>query len=106
MALGAFIMGMMLSTSKYGFQIHASVESAKSLLMSIFFISVGMSIDFVTLAQTPFLFAMHVTVVLAIKIAVLFILSLLFGASKEASTKIAFLLCQGGEFWLCIIWRR
>ncbi|GKX51314.1 cation:proton antiporter domain-containing protein [Budvicia aquatica] len=98
MALGAFIMGMMLSTSKYGFQIHASVESAKSLLMSIFFISVGMSIDFVTLAQTPFLFAMHVTVVLAIKIAVLFILSLLFGASKEASTKIAFLLCQGGEF--------
>ncbi|WP_159566912.1 monovalent cation:proton antiporter-2 (CPA2) family protein [Budvicia diplopodorum] len=98
MALGAFIMGMMLSTSKYGFQIHASVESVKSLLMSIFFISVGMSIDFATLAQTPLLFTMHVAVVLAIKIAVLFVLSLLFGASKEASTKIAFLLCQGGEF--------
>ncbi|WP_140920028.1 monovalent cation:proton antiporter-2 (CPA2) family protein [Limnobaculum xujianqingii] len=98
MALGAFIMGMMLSTSKYGFQIHASVESAKSLLMSIFFISVGMSIDFMTLAQTPVLFVSNVAVVLLIKIVVLFFLSLLFGTSKEAATKVAFLLCQGGEF--------
>ncbi|MDR0805667.1 MAG: cation:proton antiporter [Enterobacteriaceae bacterium] len=98
MALGAFIMGMMLSTSKYGFQIHASVESAKSLLMSIFFISVGMSIDFVTLAHTPFLFVSNVAVILLIKIAVLFLLALLFGTSKEAATKVAFLLCQGGEF--------
>lgn len=98
MALGAFIMGMMLSSSKYGFQIHASVESAKSLLMSIFFISVGMSIDFATLAQTPLLFIGNVAVVLVIKIILLFLLSLLFGSSKEASTKVAFLLCQGGEF--------
>lgn len=98
MALGAFIMGMMLSTSKYGFQIHASVESAKSLLMSLFFISVGMSIDFATLAQSPFYFISHVAVILLLKIIILFLLSLLFGTSKEAATKVAFLLCQGGEF--------
>ncbi|GKX55139.1 glutathione-regulated potassium-efflux system protein KefB [Leminorella grimontii] len=98
MALGAFIMGMMLSTSKYGFQIHASVESAKSLLMSLFFISVGMSIDFATLAQAPFFFISHVAVILLLKIILLFVLSLAFGTSKEAATKVAFLLCQGGEF--------
>lgn len=98
MALGAFIMGMMLSSSKYGFQIHASVESAKSLLMSIFFISVGMSIDFATLAEAPFMFALDVTAVLTIKITLLFVLVLLFSNSKKVATKVAFLLCQGGEF--------
>ncbi|QIQ20898.1 cation:proton antiporter domain-containing protein [Zophobihabitans entericus] len=98
MALGAFIMGMTLSSSKYGFQIHASVESIKSLLMSLFFISVGMSINFLVLAETPFIFLLSVVVILLIKIAFLFVLPLLFGSSKETATKIAFLLCQGGEF--------
>jgi monovalent cation:proton antiporter-2 (CPA2) family protein len=98
MALGAFIMGMMLSSSKYGFQIHASVESVKSLLMSVFFISVGMSINFQVLAETPIIFLVSVIAILAIKLAVLFILPLLFGASKEKAIKIAFLLCQSGEF--------
>lgn len=98
MALGAFIMGMMLSSSKYGFQIHASVESAKSLLMSLFFISVGMSINFQVLAETPIAFLLSVVVILLIKIAVLFVLPLLFGSSRETATKLAFLLCQGGEF--------
>lgn len=98
MALGAFIMGMMLSSSKYGFQIHASVESIKSVLMNLFFISVGMSINFQVLAETPVIFLISVAVVLLIKVSVLFVLPLFFGANKETATKLAFLLCQGGEF--------
>lgn len=103
MALGAFMMGMLLSSSKYGFQIHASVESIKSFLMSIFFISVGMSIDFAVLAQTPVVFLLSVLAVVAIKIIVLVILARLFGAPKETATKVAFLLSQSGEFGFVLL---
>jgi hypothetical protein len=45
MALGAFLMGMMLSTSRYSLQIEAGMEPHKGLLMSLFFVAVGMSVD-------------------------------------------------------------
>jgi Kef-type K+ transport system membrane component KefB len=60
MALGAFLMGMMLSTSRYSLQIEATLEPHKGLLMSLFFVAVGMSVDVAALAQRPFQFALHV----------------------------------------------
>ena len=98
MALGAFLMGMLLSGSRYSFQIQASVEPYKGLLMSLFFVAVGMSIDIGALAERPLLFTQHVLVVIAIKIGVLYVLARLFGQDRRLSTRLAFLLAQSGEF--------
>lgn len=98
MALGAFLMGMMLSTSRYSLQIEATMEPHKGLLMSLFFVAVGMSVDVVTLAQHPIVFITHVIAIILIKVVVLFALCLMFGTGKATAVKVAFLLAQGGEF--------
>ena len=98
MALGAFLMGVALSGSRYNVQVQASVEPHKGLLMSLFFVAVGMSVDLGALADDPLVFARHLAIILAIKIAVLFGLCLLFGEGRAAATRVSFLLAQSGEF--------
>lgn len=98
MALGAFMMGMLLSTSRFSFQIQAHIEPFKGLLMSLFFVAVGMSIDLPVIAAEPLLLAQHVAVIVLIKVAVLFFIALAFGLPREVATRIAFLLAQSGEF--------
>ena len=55
-ALGAFLMGMFLSGSRYSMQIEAYIEPYKGLLMSLFFVAVGMSIDLRSIAASPLAF--------------------------------------------------
>jgi glutathione-regulated potassium-efflux system protein KefB len=98
MALGAFLMGVALSGSRYDVLIKASIEPHKGLLMSLFFVAVGMSIDIGALADDPLLFARHLVVILVVKIAVLFALCLLFGEARGTALRVAFLLAQSGEF--------
>ncbi|MBP6483075.1 MAG: cation:proton antiporter [Rhodoferax sp.] len=98
MALGAFLMGMMLSTSRYSLQIEATMEPHKGLLMSLFFVAVGMSVDVQALARNPFAFTTHVLAIIAIKISVLYWLCLVFGTGRKTALRVAFLLAQGGEF--------
>jgi glutathione-regulated potassium-efflux system protein KefB len=98
MALGAFVMGMLLSGSSYRLQIQAYIEPYKGLLMSLFFVAVGMSIDFSTLFKEPGTFLLHICAIVFLKIAVLFLLALFFGYSRSVAVKISFYLAQGGEF--------
>ncbi len=98
MALGAFLMGVALSGSRYNLQIQAAIEPHKGLLMSLFFVAVGMSVDVGALAATPWLFLGLVIAIVAIKIAVLFGLCLAFGETRQTATRVAFILSQGGEF--------
>lgn len=98
MALGSFIMGMLMSGSRYRLQIQASIEPYKGMLMGLFFVAVGMSIDFRSLAEHPWLFMQHTVVILVIKLIVLFALVILFGYTTAIATRISFLLSQGGEF--------
>ena len=98
MALGAFLMGVMLSGSRYSVQIQASVEPHKGLLMSLFFVAVGMSVDLGVLADQPLHFAMHVLVLLWIKLALIYLLCLAFGNPRAVALRVAFLLAQAGEF--------
>ena len=98
MALGAFLMGMMLSTSRYSLQIEATMEPHKGLLMSLFFVAVGMSVDVQALAHNPIVFSSHVLAIVTIKIVILFGLCLAFGTGHKTALRVAFLLSQGGEF--------
>lgn len=98
MALGAFLMGMMLSTSRYALQIEASMEPHKGLLMSLFFVAVGMSVDVSALSERPSEFLSHVLAIVLIKVLVIFLLCLLFGSGRATALRVSFLLAQGGEF--------
>ncbi|EXI65227.1 MAG: K(+)/H(+) antiporter [Candidatus Accumulibacter adjunctus] len=98
MALGAFLMGMMLSTSRYSLQIEATLEPHKGLLMSLFFVAVGMSVDLAALARHPLTFALHVLAIISLKVAVLYGLCRVFGSGRGTAVRVAFMLAQGGEF--------
>ena len=98
MALGAFMMGMLLSESRYSLQIQALVEPYKGLLMSLFFVAVGMSIDLHAIGAQPGLFVQHTLVIIAVKVVVLFLLALAFGLPRIDASRVALMLAQGGEF--------
>ena len=98
MALGAFLMGMMLSGSDYRHQVEASVEPFKGMMIGMFFISVGMSIDLILLAENLWAVVRLVILIIAIKMAVLFLLALGFGFGRGNGIRIATYLSQCGEF--------
>ena len=102
-ALGAFLMGMLLSDSQYNMQIEAYIEPYKGILMSLFFVAVGMSIDLRSIIASPLVFIQNVGVVLFIKIGVTFVLCLLFGMGRSLAISISFLLAQGGEFGFVLL---
>lgn len=98
MALGAFLMGMMLSGSRYSVQVQACIEPHKGLLMSLFFVAVGMSVDIGILAEAPLHFLLHVLVLVAVKLALVYWLCRVFGNGRRVALKVAFALAQAGEF--------
>ncbi|MFC5463020.1 glutathione-regulated potassium-efflux system protein KefC [Massilia niabensis] len=98
MALGAFMAGVLLADSEYRHALETDLEPFKGLLLGLFFIAVGMSVDFGVFAANPWLILGLVTAFLVIKLAVLFALSFLFGIARGQRWLFAFVLAQGGEF--------
>lgn len=97
-ALGAFIAGVVLADSEYRHQLETDIEPFKSLLLGLFFISVGMSLDFGVLAQYPLQILGVVTGLLVLKFAVLFAIGTVFKIDLSPRILFAILLCQAGEF--------
>lgn len=98
MALGAFMAGVLLADSEYRHALETDLEPFKGLLLGLFFIAVGMSVDFGVFLSQPWLILGLVLAFLAIKLAVLFALSFRFGIARGQRWLFAFLLSQGGEF--------
>ena len=98
MALGAFVMGMLLSGSGYVHQIEAEVAPFKGLLLGLFFVSIGLSMDLTLLADHALAVVAAVTVLLAAKTLIMLMLALLFRFDLPTAIRVAFLLPQGGEF--------
>jgi monovalent cation:proton antiporter-2 (CPA2) family protein len=97
-ALGTFIAGVVLAESEYRVQLEADIEPFKGLLLGLFFISVGASIDFSLIARQPGTIALIVAGLLVLKFAVLFVLSRAFRLKAGEGFLLAFALAQGGEF--------
>ena len=98
MALGAFMAGVLLADSEYRHALETDLEPFKGLLLGLFFIAVGMSVDFGVLLAQPWLIIGLVSAFLAIKVGVLYGLARLFGIPASERAMFAFLLSQGGEF--------
>jgi monovalent cation:proton antiporter-2 (CPA2) family protein len=97
-ALGTFVAGVMLASSAYRHELEANIEPFKSLLLAVFFLAVGASINFTLIASQPLTIAAFVVALIAIKALVLFVLSRIFRLSLDQGLLFSIALAQGGEF--------
>jgi len=99
MVLGAFIAGMMLADSEFRHQLEADIAPFKGLLLGLFFIAVGMSVNVGLLEAVPARILVIVAALLAAKAIVLYPLARQFGmCDRREALKLAAVLSQGGEF--------
>ncbi|MGZ8288051.1 MAG: glutathione-regulated potassium-efflux system protein KefC [Telluria sp.] len=98
MALGAFMAGVLLADSEYRHALESDLEPFKGLLLGLFFIAVGMSVDFGVFLAQPWLILGLVAGFLAIKLAALYWLARLIDIPPSQRALFAFVLSQGGEF--------
>ncbi|PQZ50683.1 potassium transporter [Ochrobactrum sp. MYb15] len=98
MAMGAFLAGVMLSGSSYRHQIESDIEPFKGLLMGLFFLAVGMSLDLGVVASdwsTVLIFLIAYVITKAIGI---YAVARIFGSSHRSALERTLLFAQGGEF--------
>ena len=98
MALGAFLAGVLLAESEYRRELETDIEPFKGLLLGLFFIAVGMSIDFAVIASQPLLIAGVVAGFLVVKALVLWGMARRMAIPKAEQPVFNILLAQGGEF--------
>lgn len=103
MALGAFLAGVLLAESEYRHEIEAAVEPFKGLLLALFFISVGMSVDLGVLMKHPLLILGIIIGMLALKAGVLWLIAKKAGIPADERPLFVLLLAQGGEFAFVIV---
>lgn len=98
MAMGAFLAGVLLASSEYRHALESDIEPFKGLLLGLFFIGVGMSIDFGTLLENPLRIVILLLGFLIIKIAMLWLIARPLQVPNKQRRWFAVLLGQGSEF--------
>lgn len=102
-ALGAFLAGLLFAETEYRHEIEVDIEPFKGLLLGLFFVSVGMSIDVMQIAARPGWIAASVVGLFAIKGAIIWVLVRLYGEPHSVALETGLLLGQGGEFGFLVI---
>lgn len=97
-ALGAFVAGVMLAESPYRHELESDVEPFRSILLGLFFMSVGMLLDLSVIAERPLTVVGLAAAVILLKTALLYPLARAFGQSPGRAITLALLLSQAGEF--------
>ncbi|MEZ5931633.1 MAG: monovalent cation:proton antiporter-2 (CPA2) family protein [Alphaproteobacteria bacterium] len=103
MALGAFLAGLLLSKTEFRHQIESDIEPFKGLLLGLFFMSVGMSIDLAAVADRALLTGLSVIGLILLKAGVVLGLCLAFGLAREIAVRVSLLLAEAGEFAFVVI---
>jgi glutathione-regulated potassium-efflux system ancillary protein KefC len=98
MGLGAFLAGVLLASSEYRHALETDIEPFKGLLLGLFFISVGMAIDFGLLSRQPGTVALLLSGFLLLKLLTLWAAARIIGVTPRQRWLFAVLLSQGGEF--------
>ncbi|WP_262030263.1 monovalent cation:proton antiporter-2 (CPA2) family protein [Microvirga sp. Mcv34] len=98
MAMGAFLAGLLLAESNFRHQLEADIEPFRGMLLGLFFMSVGMSIDLALVREQWLLLALATPAVIIGKSLLIALLSRLFGASWRDGLRSGALLCTAGEF--------
>lgn len=102
-ALGAFMAGVVLANSEFRHELESNIEPFKGLLLGLFFVSVGSTIDFQEIMQDPIEIFLLATGILTIKFAVLFLIGKVFRMGQDQNRLFSFGLSQVGEFGFVIL---
>jgi len=97
-ALGAFVAGVVLAESPYRHEIESDVEPFRSILLGLFFLSVGMLLDLKLIAARPLLVLGIAASVIVTKTTLISLLARVFGNNWQRSIRLGLLLSQAGEF--------
>src|SRR5262249_3125685 len=97
-AMGAFVAGVMLAESSYRHELEADIEPFRGILLGLFFMAVGLSLDLNVVVSNWALILLAVPVLMVVKGITVYGVCRLFGCSRDNAVRIAFLLPQGGEF--------
>lgn len=98
MAMGAFLAGVLLSTSTFRRQLEADVEPFRGILLGLFFLAVGMSLDVATVGANWQIIAVSVAAYMLVKATAIYIIARLLRSSHAVALERAVLMGQGGEF--------
>ena len=98
MAMGAVLAGVLLSTSTFRHQLEADVEPFRGILLGLFFLAVGMSLDLGIVGQNWQIIAISVVAYMFVKAAAIYVIARLLRASHAVALERAVLMGQGGEF--------
>ncbi|WP_232629344.1 monovalent cation:proton antiporter-2 (CPA2) family protein [Methylobacterium sp. Leaf118] len=98
MAMGAFLAGVLLSESSFRHQLEADVEPFRGILLGLFFLGVGMSLDLAVIAANGALILMSVAAYMVVKSLVIYGVARALRASHVEGLERAALMAQGGEF--------
>jgi len=102
-ALGTFMAGVVLANSEFRHQLEADIQPFKGILMGLFFITVGVGINFNVLLASPVLIVSLTLALIALKVGVLLLLSLIFKIRGHNRWLFALGLAQAGEFGFLLV---
>jgi CPA2 family monovalent cation:H+ antiporter-2 len=97
-ALGAFLAGILLTESEYRHQLGVDIEPFKGLLLGLFFVTVGMSLEVALFVEMPVTFLGAVVALLVVNILVIYFGARFFGFPVPVAIEVAFVLAGAGEF--------
>lgn len=98
MAMGAFLAGVLLSTSTFRRQLEVDVEPFRGILLGLFFLAVGMSLDLGTVAESWQIIAMSVVAYMVVKAGAIYAIARMLKSDHAEALERAVLMGQGGEF--------
>ena len=102
MAMGAFVAGLLVADSEFRHQVTAEIQPFRGLLIGLFFMSMGMSLELPLLFSEPLFFIGLVVMLMLSKAILIWLLAILFGLGRRNAWAIALLLAQSGEFALVL----
>jgi len=102
MAMGAFVAGLLIADSEFRHQIVAEIQPFRGLLLGLFFMSMGMSLELKQFFVNPLVFIGLVLTLMATKVVILWLLAKMVGQQGSTARAIALLLAQSGEFALVL----
>jgi CPA2 family monovalent cation:H+ antiporter-2 len=103
MALGAFVAGLLLAETEYRRAIQTTIEPIKSLLLGVFFFSVGLTLDVKALLSDPGMILATAGGMIVLQAVIIYGLARVFGIARPAAIETATLLAPGGEFAFVIL---
>ncbi len=103
MALGAFLAGMMLGETKFRQQIEVEIRPFRDVLLGLFFVTIGMLLDFHKLPEIWLAVTVLVITLIAVKTLIIALLGRLMGVNSKTSLRTALILAQGGEFGFALL---